>query len=384
MLRCHTSHARKLKGKWLLFALLLCVPPCAIAQSPAARHALRGLIDMGDIAFHNFDDGVPQQTTTDPTAELARYPGSFGGLVLNVTWAQLQPTQQTVVSRGNVIDTALAHFRAYNMKHPQSPLLVRLRVWPGINAPAWAKQIGGPAIKIRRNSGANRGLVNVGRYWSPQYSAAWQRLQQQLAALYDSDPLIASVTMASCAAQTTEPIVPTGDPESLRNLYAAGLNDAAMRSCLTHALDDYSAWKQTPIDWAFNPYSDKDATQQTPPGDIKPDPAFTTSLMAGCRSRLGDRCILTQMAINCPVEPKLSYIYDGMRKLGGPVSLETQAPSRISGSWDAVVRQSIAFGAQSVELWTERTGFTTKSPAEIARLAAWFATPGGGQTCPSQ
>lgn len=49
-----------------------------------------------------------------------------------------------------------------------------------------------------------------------------------------------------------------------------------------------------------------------------------------------------------------------------------------------IAGKSIAFGTELVELWTERTGFTTRSPAEIAHLAADFSSPAWAQNCPSQ
>lgn len=333
----------------------------------------------GDISFHNYTAGVPVNTTAD----LATVPGVFGGIVVNVTWAQLQPTATTVVASGNPIDTLLQQVRSYNLSYPAKPLAVRLPVWPGINAPDWAKNLDGNApVSIIRNSGANMNPVTVGHYWSAAYISAWRTLQQQLAALYDAEPLIASVSITSCSAQTDEPFVPTGDATSLKNLYAAGYNDAAQQRCLNGALTDYAAWKVTPLDFTFSPYANKDGSQMTPPQPDVQIPSVRTAIMDTCRTTLGSRCVLSNHAIACPVASQVSFIYAEMVKLAGPVSLQTQAPSGLPFNWTTVIQQTIAFGGGSVELWVGNGGFPSMPPATVAGYAALFTTPGSGAACP--
>ena len=51
-----------------------------------------GLVDMGDIAFYNNpSQAVPFSSLLN--SDLGPFPGSFSEIVLNVTWADLQPTQ---------------------------------------------------------------------------------------------------------------------------------------------------------------------------------------------------------------------------------------------------------------------------------------------------
>ena len=50
------------------------------------KPAQTGLVDMGDISFYN----NPYNPSFN-ISEIAPYQGSFSELVLNVTWAQLQP-----------------------------------------------------------------------------------------------------------------------------------------------------------------------------------------------------------------------------------------------------------------------------------------------------
>ena len=52
------------------------------------KPAQTGLVDMGDISFYNHS-----YNPSFNLSEIAPYQGSFSELVLNVTWAQLQPSE---------------------------------------------------------------------------------------------------------------------------------------------------------------------------------------------------------------------------------------------------------------------------------------------------
>ena len=52
------------------------------------KPAQTGLVDMGDISFYN----NPYNPSFN-LSEVAPYQGSFSEIVLNVTWAQLQPSE---------------------------------------------------------------------------------------------------------------------------------------------------------------------------------------------------------------------------------------------------------------------------------------------------
>src|SRR5260370_817249 len=144
---------------------------------------IRGLVSMGAMKF--------AATGTDPVNTLepldAR-PGIFGGIVILATWRELQKTAASGLEENNTIDKALEEVRAYNRKNPNKPLAVKLRVWSGFVAPDWAKEIGGPPIKV-----FHKEARTLGRFWSPPYRKAWAHFQELLAAKYDKEPLIREV-----------------------------------------------------------------------------------------------------------------------------------------------------------------------------------------------
>src|SRR5262245_45019835 len=187
------------------------------ADEPSVKPAIRGLVSMG--AFKFVGSGGDPVNTLEP---LRAKPGIFGGLVVIASWAQLQPTPDAEIADGNVIDKAMAEVRAYNAEHPEKPLAVRLRIWGGFKAPGWAMKLGGPPIAaVHKNK--NR---HVGRFWSPEYRAAWRRLQEKLAARYDSWPLIREVAMTSCMSFTAEPFFSPSEDSVQKPIRAAGFTEA--------------------------------------------------------------------------------------------------------------------------------------------------------------
>src|SRR5215217_8208932 len=94
-----------------------------------------GLVDMGDISFYN----NPAAAVAFPTllnSDLGPFPGLFGEIVLNVTWAALQPTQDGPLDPSFLILNAIQAVQAYNQQHDTN-LGIKLRVWGGFTAPDW-------------------------------------------------------------------------------------------------------------------------------------------------------------------------------------------------------------------------------------------------------
>jgi hypothetical protein len=228
----------------------------------------RGLIDMGVLGL----DGRPASSPDD----VKNYPGSFAGIVLNVTWAQLQPNGPDPLVDGDPLDVELDAVRAYDKANPKTPLSVKLRVAASFDAPAWAQRLSSGPVTIPPDpSDAKWRSGPVGEWWTPAYQAAWRDFQGLLAAKYDDDPLVYEVAVTSCSFQTDEPfIIPTGVALPVLHGIAAPYtyNDTAEKACLTSAREDYSAWKNTWVDFTFAYFAETDN------GYVE-DPAFTTATM---------------------------------------------------------------------------------------------------------
>lgn len=330
--------------------------PTATLAPGALKPLIIGLTNMGSLAFHATQTGIPDNTL----APVAAYPGSVDSTVINVTWLQLQPTQQSFDP--SAIDQALSAITAYNQAHTTSPLVAKLRVFGGNNAPDWVKTLPGGPITIS----SRFATFTVGPFWSAPYIQAWRALQAQLAARYDANPLIDTVATSSCSSVSDEPfILPLNQP-SVTNLLAAGFTDAAYQSCLMGQNDDYAAWKQTRIEETFNAY------HQIGAGVVRLDQAVTNQAMALCRSALGARCILSNHGLQLPSVVDANAVYSEMKSLGGPISLQDYSPQTLQSQSNgvAVISKALSIGASSVEIWPIE--FTKFSASDVQSWAALF------------
>ena len=160
------------------------------------------------------------------TIDVAAQSPAFAGIVVNQTWAQLEPSQGTFDF--STLDASLAAIAAYNAQHADAPLGVRLRVFAAYAAPGWAKTLDGAPITVPANLPDNTGGT-LGQWWKPGYRSAWAALQQALAARYDTNPVLREVAVSSCSTLTAEPFVMApsaitrGDRRRLDRLGTTGL-----------------------------------------------------------------------------------------------------------------------------------------------------------------
>lgn len=315
-------------------------PPSGAATGPApapvggGKPVLKGLLDR---------DGAP------PAAYLGT---AVAGWVVNTTWAAVQPTKDGPLASNNPIDSALAAVRAHNAAHPSAPLGLRLRIRAGVDAPAWAKQLGGAPVALTEPQGGATGTI--GRFWTEDFGRGYADLQQKLAAKYDRVPEIRETVISRCTTFYSEPFVRgKGDKSDTAALLAAGFTTAADHRCLQEQVDAHRVWQRTNSDLSLNPYQDL----ERPAG---PDEAFTDSMMGYCRSVLGARCVLANNSLRTP--PKYEAMYAKMRALGPPLAFQTAAPKRI-GDLGATLRYAEQFGADSVEL---PQAYRDSPPADVA------------------
>jgi hypothetical protein len=344
-------------------ALGLAVSSHAAAEPKNAspmKRPIAGFIDMQTIAWHNVDDGTPTFTLDN----VSKFPGLFGGIVLNATWAEMQPERGGALTTAR-LDHALKEVRQYNAANSSAPLGVKLRIFAGNQAPPWAKAIAGGPLTIQRNpQGCPSGNcpITIGKVWNPQYIAAWRAFQGLAAAHYDPLPLIRSVAVTSCTMQTDEPFVmPVGQPAP------AGYTDAAGRACLRGAVDDYAAWRRTPIDLTVNVFS------QIQAGGI--DMNFSVSVIDACRAKLGRRCELGNHAFASNMRPANVKIVAAIAARGGSIHYQTEGPKAPGFDLTATVQAARRSNATGLELWPDAKfgGFTTLTVAEMQKLGALFA-----------
>ena len=328
-----------------------------VPSQPGYKPLLVGLIDKGNAAPFQVGQPFP---VIDLSNEVASSPG-LAGVVVNVSWSQLEPTQGTFDF--STLDASLSAVQAYNDQHPSAQLGVRLRVFGADDAPDWAKNLDGTPISITAN-GQSRGTD--GQWWKPDYRSAWAALQQALAQRYDNNPLVREVVVASCASLTDEPFIMATTSSDKAQLLADGWSNMAQQACLDGALSDYAPWHHSAVYYPFNPF-----TTMTSAGTVGIDDSVTDEVMQRCASSAssgGPWCILGNNAISSPAtQPAGSLaVYAEMDTLwqanqsGTPISFQMNSPTASvqCGALDAAVSHH----ALSVELWpTGITGETTST-----------------------
>ncbi len=323
-----------------------------------------GLIDKGSEEPYHLDQAFPVTTTS----ELSGYSTAFAGIVVNVSWAQLEPAE----GQFNFIplDDSLAAVTTYNDQHSSDQLGVKLRLWGGFTAPEWAKTLDGPPITVAP-SGTTAGGT-LGRYWLSDYEQQWTDLQDALAARYDKNALLREVAVTSCNTVTAEPFVM--DDAAISSLLAAGWTNADQEQCLEGALVDYGAWQRTSVDFTFNAYSDV-----SPGGTRSPDPAFTAEVMTSCaQSEITGQlpeCILDNHGLTDSVTTQQAFVYGEIDTLwqqfdqAVPVDFQTDSPNGFN-LCDAV-GIGVAHHAQSIEVWPPATGEQGFDAYTPAQLTSW-------------
>jgi len=336
---------------------------------------------------------------------VCRRQAAIAGVVVNDTWQHMQPKGEGRPIDTTSVDAALDAVAAYNGK-PGRSLGVRLRVWAGIDAPQWAKAIGGspiricdqnavPATSAARTAPAPTAcpavaIRTVGRFWSNAYERAWRTFEKQLAQTYDADPRVNEVSLSSCSSLTSEPFVEPEDAFSKASLIVNGYSDAKYKACLMHAvqLDYVPFWHQTPVDFSFNPFRE---IQPSPPITDLP---FTKAAIDACRAAAGSRCILlneTMGKFTPPPSPAPSQtpslaadyyaMWRYMKRRGGSITFQTASPPNLLlawqtnfAGWNSAVWLGSGFGASSLELFApERSG----TPCHDAPMRLWV----NGYTC---
>jgi hypothetical protein len=345
-------HLRRVLPLIAVAATALSVPlPQGAAAAAAARGAavaklpIAGLIDR---------QGVPPATALSYVR----------GYVVKVDWADLQPTPGGPITPGNAIDKAIARVSRADLA---GKVALKVRVQAGIGAPDWAKRIGGDPLPYENNQDGSVTGGTIGRFWLPEFGAAYAALQAELAAKYDAVPQIREVTVSACSTIFDELFVRQPIPSNVATLRAAGYTVAADQQCIRSAIAAHQVWQRTTSDVSFSPFPDV-----FDGGAL--DVGFTLSTMDYCRQVLGALCGLENngLSLRRLGVPEFQTMYQRMADLGAPVTFQTAARGRI-GDWTVALAAAVRYGARSVEL---PKGYTRWDQAQLASFGAQLEANG--------
>ncbi|KTD53658.1 hypothetical protein Lsan_4068 [Legionella santicrucis] len=364
------------------------------SQSSAAnlpnKPPVQGLVNMGDITFYNKQDSIdpPSPNNSLDKLTLSNTVQLFGGTVINVTWAQLQPNSPD--EHGNItldttsIDQALSVINAYNQANPNAKITAKLRVWAGFAAPNWVKNLNGnEPINIVAQKGNVTQKGTVAHWWEEDYLDNWANFLSALANAtdingytYDEEPLIREISVTSCASSTDEPFISWADPNAEHALISAGYTDIAQQNCLSNAINlHYAAWKNTWLDFPISPFFPMQG------GSSQPNFTFSYSVMQQCAEH--GACVISNQGLNqaSSMNSNLAQIYQKILSFvaNGTVyaDFQTVSPAVLAKSENDnlcyVFKTGAQYYAQSIELWpsvANLNGFDTLSRTQIQILAA--------------
>jgi hypothetical protein len=274
----------------------------------------------------------------------AAYAPDLGGFVINVNWSALQPNGPGTPIVTTNIDNALAAMDALNAS-TGAHLYAKLRLFIGINSPAWAKTVGGASFPDTDPASNVGGTVP--RFWTTAFGTDYNSMMKQLAAKYDTDPRVRNVTMSRCTTVYSEPMQrQISSPSDVSGLVAAGFTSAQDLACyegmVQEALRD---WPYTHLSFSFNPYQQINSAASTTTSDT-----VTDQMIDYCRQVLGSRCTLENNSLR---STSLGGLYDSMyaaiKAKGAPITYQTATLARV-GSLPATLQVAINDGAIAVEL----------------------------------
>jgi hypothetical protein len=282
--------------------------------------------------------------------------------VVKVNWADLQPAAFGPIAANNAIDQAIA--RVQQPDYAQAGVVLKLRVFAGIGAPEWAKELGGaPLPYVDNQSGASVSGGTIGRFWTADFGRAYADLQTKLAAKYDTVAQVREITVSRCTTIFDEPFVRQfGDARNVAAMRGAGYTLAADKQCIADSIAEHAVWQHTTSDVDFSPMPNIDK-----PGDTR-DLTFAEAMMRYCRMTLGARCGLQNNALATSKlnNSTFAQMYQYMTSLGPPIELQTAATKRI-GDESTALAAAVTIGANSVELpsgygsWSESLLSSTAS-----------------------
>ncbi len=288
------------------------------------------------------------------------YLKSVSNFVINAPWSELQATPEGPLTKDNVIDQAIAAARSLEKTLGTGKVGIKIRLLAGIDAPDWAKQLGGAPVAVLDPQSGSGGTI--GRFWTSAFGHAYDDLWAKLAAAYDSVLEVREITVARCMTVFDEPFIRNvSDPTTVRNLVAAGFSAAADLQCEEQEIDDGTMWHQTRVGVAFNPYQTIGADGMTSTAE-----AVTEQMMGYCRSRLGLQCVLENNSIRYPpLTGAYAEMYTAMQQLGPPISFQTEPLDRV-GNLEATLTWAVSVGADAVEL---PQGYREESAASFQAAA---------------
>ncbi|MGI2259990.1 hypothetical protein [Shewanella sp. GXUN23E] len=220
------------------------------------------------------------------------------GIVVFAEWQHIQPSSFGELKQNNIIDRAIAAVSLWNAEHPGQIVKIRLRALAGVHSPQWVKDYAG-ALDVdwckAELCDTKLRTFSIPKFWTPAYHEAWEDFQTKLAAKYDSEPLIADVSIAGQGTLHTEVTWRHYSfPFAFKQLVAGGLRlDQDLKYWKRDISFMMETWPQTPVEMTFNGVKSYEVNQDGEPVNLSAAtteiPAEILTYMRSESQRLGNK-----------------------------------------------------------------------------------------------
>ncbi len=356
----------------ILFSVCLLMSACITPQTSNGTDTEKG-IEQNSIDTTTYTQNLKPQMagliarsfdyvdTINPDIKIL---GIVNGIVLKASWRDIQPDNGSTIKHPNEIDQAIAFARRINAENPGLNLKIKLRVHCGVFSPEWLKKkVGSFNIEPSNDyQSDNPADTKVPCFWKDSYQAAFESLQIQLAALYDTVPEIAEVVNGGTGVVFAESFMRRAGTKGKAklntiNYLSAGYTVKQDEASIKKSISAMRAWKQTRVSMAFNPFAAINSAN-----DVADDAQIAISIMDFFIKTLGPQAIMGNNGLrdnNADNADRwqpggdMYTVSNAMKnyheKNGNGVYYQTAAGGKL-GDFSRVIELGVSLGAGSIEL----------------------------------
>jgi hypothetical protein len=363
--------------KKLLFAVLL-ISSCAPAQQNKTRQGKNpnktaksaqvlqtsGTVDPNiKIETPSNFDGLKQPLKglvcrdydrIDPAGSDDNMMKITNGVIIQLYWKDIQPTENGAIVRGNRVDQAIDWARKFKAKYGID-IPIKVRLYCGVYSPDWVIKKGSFTILDEK----------LPKYWEPAFLTAFADVQQKLAAIYDNIPEISEVVDGATGLKSAENLIrPFGDNGRKQQVgevfLQAGYTKQNDSLAIIKSYQAMKQWKHTLISVCFSSYQYLDSkgnAYETAEGTIPFINSFVN--MYGKQAVVGNNGLRTTAGSHGEdfAEGGERYkLYNYFKKLkeekGVTIYFQTSTTKRSGSELSPVIEEGIKYGAAYIELPT--------------------------------
>lgn len=292
------------------------------------------------------------------------------GVIVQVYWKDIQPTENGPVVRNNKVDKAIEWSRKFKAKYGIS-MPIKVRLYCGIYAPDWLIN---KSYFMARDE-------KIPKYWDPVFINAFADIQSKLAAIYDEVPEIREVVNGGTGITTAENFIRPfsnrpGGQKVAQLILSEGYTKEKDANAIYKSYEAMKPWKNTLISVCFSSYQYLDNSgraYETAAGTFPFIDKFVK--MFGSQAVIGNNGLRTtegRHGEDFEVGGERYQLYNYFKKLhqnGVKIYFQTASTKRGGGDLSALIEEGIKYGAIYIELPTKPSEYRQLLNGNIEKLS---------------